>query len=332
MNARNHLLERRRNQVLLSRHVRAVSLRHVPHQQVSISKAVKETSKEVAVEEKNVNVLSEPEVKIEESKKEVKTEKQVKQKKTAEEIAAEKEAKKLAKEEKKKQKAEAKELKKQQKIQDKEDQLNRLIDEPVNSLPLILTNPIKCMEQLATVDYATLSTGKRVVLNAIKWVALCACIGILIENLVNVNPFGFSRMNFTSTAIFTFKIAIYGYVFEILAGFLIAFLASFRKQDKIDRARLVSICTIATPFKIILFVISAVAIKYNNALGIALFVTSLLLCILLTGTGIGKCEIPPRRCLLAIGVAAFVGLYFFGAYFSLFAPNVVEILKNIMNI
>lgn len=327
MNKRESLLKRRRNQVLKNRHVRAVSMRHVPHQTVSLSKKAT-VKKETLVVEKKTKLFNKVE--------KVKTPKPVKQpkpKKTAEQIAQEKEAKRLAKEEKKKQKAINKALKKQQRIQDKEDQLNRLIDEPTASILLILTNPIKCIEQLATVDYATLSKGQRVVLNLIKWVALSSCLGILIENLVNTNPFGFSRMNFTSTALLTFKLAIYGYAFEIIAGYLISFLASFRKQDKIDRARMISICTIATPFKILLFIISAIAIQYNTSIGLAVFGASLLLTILLTGEGLGRCGgLPPRRCLLAIGITTFVAIYLFGAYFGIFASNVVEILKNIMNI
>lgn len=325
MNKREALLNRRRNKVLKNRHVRAVSMRHIPHQSVVIKKKTNTEVKPVV--EKKISLFE----KVEKVKP-VKPVKQPKPKKTPEEIAKEKEAKLLAKQEKKKQKEINKALKKQQRIQDKEDQLNRLIDEPTASLFLILTNPIKCIEQLSTVDYATLSKGQRVVLNLVKWIALSSCIGILIENLVNTNPFGFSRMNFTSTALLTFKLAIYGYAFEIAAGYLIAFLATFRKEDKIDRARMVSICSIAAPFKILMFIVSAIALKYNTSLGIAIFGASILLTILMTGEGLGKCGLPPRRCLLAIGVTTFVALYLFGGYFSLFASNVVEILKNIMNI
>ena len=60
MNRKLHLLNRRRNNVLVARHVRAVSLRHVPHQYVyvNVKKEVQDVEKieTSVVEEKNKTV------------------------------------------------------------------------------------------------------------------------------------------------------------------------------------------------------------------------------------------------------------------------------------
>ena len=49
MNRKLHLLNRRRNNVLVARHVRAVSLRHVPHQYVCVN-VKKEVQKDEKIE------------------------------------------------------------------------------------------------------------------------------------------------------------------------------------------------------------------------------------------------------------------------------------------
>ena len=127
MNRKLHLLNRRRNNVLVARHVRAVSLRHVPHQYVCVN-----VKKEVQKDEK----IETPVVVI----------RQVKKQPTAEEKKEQKRLEKQAKNQKAK-------AKKARKYQEKEDALNRLIDEPSNSLFLMMINPLLCMDRVADVEY-----------------------------------------------------------------------------------------------------------------------------------------------------------------------------------
>lgn len=303
MNQRLHLLNRRRNNVLISRHVRAVSLRHVPYRYV-------ETKKPTVLPEQNVVV----EEKIEEIKEEKPVLKEIKKEKTKE-----KKPKKTRKE------------KKAQKAKDKEDRLNRLIDEPTNSLSLLFSNPLLCMERVGKVDYATLSTGQRIVLHVIKWLSIGYCIGLSIAKFINVDPFGFARMNFTATANLSAKIAVFGLTFEILCGYLISAMNN-ATGNTIDRARMVSICSIATPFKVLMFVISAVLLEVYTPIGIACFVCASILSIMLTAFGLSKTSLSPRRTMFVIALCIIISTTLFGGYFSLLCKDVVEILNNIMNI
>ena len=322
MNRRLQLLNRRRDNVLLSRHVRAVSLRHVPHQCVVVSK----TKKAVEINNEEVVSVVEPIVEKVEQKEEPKKEVVKKVKKT---VSAEEKKQQKSKEKQKKQAKKAK--KKAQKIQDKEDALERLIDEPTTSLWLILSNPILCIERLGTVDYATLSSAQRTLLNIIKWIAFSACFGVLISNFINVNPFGFARLNFSATALLTAKIAVFAFFAELFIVYLIYLLCNSKKCS-VDKGRMVSISAIAAPAKIILFVVSAIVINVNSAIGMALFLASTVISIMLSAFALSKTELPPRRCMLAIGVGLFISLVLFGFYFSYVAKDVIKIFYNIMNI
>ncbi len=322
MNRRLQLLNRRRNNVLLSRHVRAVSLRHVPHQFVVKSKALK-TEEVVQEKEPVVEQVVEKVEKKEEPKKAVV--KKVKKKTLTPE---EKKAKKL----KEKQKKEAQKAKKKaQKLQDKEDALERLINEPTTSLFLILTNPILCIERLGTVDYATLSGAQRTILNIVKWIAFSACFGIMVSGFINANPFGFARMNFTSTALFTAKIALFAFVVELFVVYLIHLFCNTKKTP-VDKARMVSISAIGAPFKVVLYIVSAIVMYFNIWFGIAVFVPSIIISIMLSAFALSKTELAPRKCMLAIGVGLVVSFLLFGVYFSYACKDVIKILYNIMNI
>ena len=89
MNRKLHLLNRRRNNILLSRHVRAVSLRHVPHQYVCVN-VKKEVQKDEKIETPVVEKTNE---KVEKAGK-AEVVRQVKKQPAAEE---KKEQKRLAK-------------------------------------------------------------------------------------------------------------------------------------------------------------------------------------------------------------------------------------------
>ena len=143
MNRKLHLLNRRRNNVLVARHVRAVSLRHVPHQYVCVN-VKKEVQKDEKIETPVVEKANE---KVEKADK-FEVIRQVKKQPTAEEKKEQKRLEKQANNQKAK-------AKKARKYQEKEDALNRLIDEPSNSLFLMMINPLLCMDRVADVDYAT---------------------------------------------------------------------------------------------------------------------------------------------------------------------------------
>ena len=302
MNQRLHLLNRRRNNILISRHVRAVSLRHVPYRYVETKHT--EILEEKKVEEKQVPEIKEEKPVIKEVKKESK--KETPSKKTRKE-------------------------KKAEKIKDKEDRLERLINEPQNSLLQLLSNPLLCMEREGKVDYATLSTGQRVVLNIVKWLSIGYCIGSFIAKFIDVDPFGFARMNFSATAALSAKLALYGFIFEVICGYLIS-IANNATRNLIDRARMVSICSIATPFKVLMFVVSAILIEINMGLGIACFLCASVLSIMLSAFGLSKTKLSPRRSMLVIAICVFVAVFLLGGYFSLTCKNVIEILNNILNI
>ena len=311
MNQRLQLLNRRRNTVLLARHTRVVSMRHVPHQyviqNVHTKKAVK-TKYEVEtpiIEETQVEVVKET------KKESILVEKKPNKKKTN--------------------KKNLKAKRKAQKLKDKEDALNRLIDEPTTSIFLLITNPILCIEKVGTVDYATLSAGQRVVLNIVKWIVFSACIASVISGYINIDPFGFARLNFTASANLAFKIALYAFVFEILIVYLIYYLCNSRKNP-IDRARMCSVVSIATPFKIVLFVFSAIVLQSNVGIGTAMFIASCLICFMLTAFGLSKTKLPPRRCLLAIFIGLVIAFALFIPYFNFVAKDVVNIFMNILNI
>ncbi len=308
MNQRLQLLNRRRNTVLLARHTRVVSMRHVPHQYVVHSSKPKKTIETKITLDTPI---------LEESNKTVEV--------------VEKIQKEQAIVKKKPKKKNSKSKKKAQKLKDKEDLLNRLIDEPKTSIFSLLTNPILCIEKVGTVDYATLSMGQRVVLNIMKWIALSVCIASVISGYINIAPFGFSRLNFTASANLAFKIAVYGFVFEVAIVYLIYYLCNSRKHP-IDRSRMCSIVSIGTPFKIVLFVFSAIILQNNVGIGAAFFVASCLICFLLTGYGLSKTRLPQRRCLLALFVGLFVSLALFIPYFNFIAKDVVKIFMNILNI
>lgn len=311
MNQRLHLLNRRRNTVLVSRHVRAVSLRHVPYRYVE-TKQPSELVEQNAVAEEKVEEIKEEKPVSKEEKKPIL--KEIKKEETKE-----KKPKKTRKE------------KKAQKAKDKEDRLNRLIDEPTNSVSLIFSNPLLCMERVGRVDYATLSTGQRIVLNVIKWLSIGYCIGLSIGKFINVDPFGFARMNFTSTANLSAKIAVYGFFFEILGGYLISAINN-ATGNSIDRARMVSVCSIAAPFKVLMFVNSAALLEVYMPIGIACFVCASVLSIMLTAFGLSKTKLSPRRTVFVIALVIILATVLFGGYFSLLCKDVVEILENIMNI
>ncbi len=319
MNRKLHLLNRRRNNVLVARHVRAVSLRHVPHQYVCVN-----VKKEVQdVEKIETPVVEEKNKTVEEVNK-VEVIKPVKKQPTAEEKKEQKRLEKQAKN----QKAKAKKARKYQK---KEEALNRLIDEPSNSLFLMMINPLLCMDRVADVDYATLSAGQRCVLNILKWIAFSSCIAMGISHLINLEPFGFARLNFTATANLAFKIAAYGFIFEYLITYLIK-LACTNKTILVDRDRMVSICTIAVPFKIVMYVISACLIAYNTMIGYAFFFTAAFVSILLTGYGLNKTSLPHKRAMLALIAGIFVAMSVFGMYFTFIAKDIIQIFMNILNI
>lgn len=312
MNRRLHLLNRRRQNVLLTRHIRAVSVRHIPHQFVCIPKKIEEVKQEeklVVVEEKKAEPVVE--------KKEV--------------VKVDKEAKKAEKLARKEDKKRQKQLKKQQKLQDKEDRLNRLIDEPENSIFLLMSDPTRCIYNTSSVDYATLSLGTRVVWNVLKWIAIAACVAIWIAGFINANPFGFARFNFTSTAMLAAKLAIFGYIGEIVCGYLIAFVSKTSKVN-VDRARLVSLCTLAAPLEIVLFAISAALIHFFSPIGITVFVASIAITCLLTGYSLFLVKVPPRRTILAVFITVAAFTFLIGPYFSLFIEDVLLIFQNIMNI
>ncbi len=310
MNQRLQLLNRRRNTVLLARHTRVVSMRHIPHQYVQKVHTKKDIEIKLQVE---TPIIEETQVEVvEEIKKEsVLIEKKPKKKKPNKKVLKEK--------------------KKAEKLKDKEDKLNRLIDEPTTSIFLLLTNPVLCMEKVGTVDYATLSTGQRVVLNIIKWIVFSTCIASVISGYINIDPFGFARLNFTASANLAFKIAVYGYLFEILTIYLIYYLCNSRKNP-IDRARMCSIVSISTPFKIALFVLSAIVLQKNVGIGAAIFIASCLICFMLTAFGLSETKLPPRRCLVAIFVGLVIALALFIPYFNFIAKDVVKIFMNILNI
>lgn len=312
MNQRLHLLNRRRKNILEARHVRAVSLRHVPYHFGSMPKKNIE-------KENDVEVINEVKVEQEVKKQPENTRK------------IEKEAKKAEKKAEKEKKKEKKLLRKQQKIQDKEDLLNRLIDEPEHNLFFLLKDPIRCIDNNARVDYAVLSTGTRVVWNTIKWIAISACIAICIAGFINANPFGFARLNFTSTSVLAAKLMVFGYLAEIVTGFGIACISKTRKES-FDRARMVSLCTLATPCKILMFTISAICIHYVSEVGIALFAASCVLSLLMTGFSLFKANVSPRRTMLVIFLVVFASTYLIGPYFSMFAEDILHIFQNIMNI
>lgn len=319
MNRKLHLLNRRRNNVLVARHVRAVSLRHVPHQYVyvNVKKEVQDAEKieTPVVEEKNKTV---------EEVNKAEVIKPVKKQPTAEEKKEQKRLEKQAKVQKAK-------AKKARKRQDKEDALNRLIDEPSNSLILMMINPLLCMDRVADVDYATLSAGQRCVLNILKWIAFSSCIAMGISHLINLEPFGFARLNFTATANLAFKIAAYGFIFEYLITYLIKLVCT-NKNTPVDRDRMVSICTIAVPFKIVMYVISACLIAYNTMVGYAFFFTAVFVSILLTGYGLNKTALPQKRAMAAIIAGVFVAMSVFGMYFTFIAKDIIQIFVNILNI
>ena len=105
MNRKLHLLNRRRNNILLSRHVRAVSLRHVPHQYVCVN-VKKEVQKDERIETPVVEKTNE---KVEKAGK-AEVIRQVKKQPTAEEKKEQKRLEKQAKN----QKAKAKKARKYQ--------------------------------------------------------------------------------------------------------------------------------------------------------------------------------------------------------------------------
>ena len=187
------------------------------------------------------------------------------------------------------------------------------------------------MDRVADVDYATLSGGQRCVLNILKWIAFSSCIAMGISHLINLEPFGFARLNFTATANLAFKIAAYGFIFEYLITYLIK-LACTNKTILVDRDRMVSICTIAVPFKIVMYVISACLIAYNTMIGYAFFFTVAFVSILLTGYGLNKTPLPHKRAMLALIAGIFVAMSVFGMYFTFIAKDIIQIFMNILNI
>ncbi len=310
MNQRLQLLNRRRNTVLLSRHTRVVSMRHVPHQYVVQNVHPKKIVK--------TEIQGETPI-VEEIEKKVEVVQEVKKEK----VSVEKKPKKKKQYSKSKRKA--------QKLKDKEDLLNRLIDEPTINIFMLLTNPIQCMEKVGDVDYATLSMGQRVVFNIIKWIAFSACVAGVISGYINIAPFGFARLNFTSSANLAAKIAVYGFVFEIAIVHLIYYVCNSRKNP-IDRSRMCSIVSIGTPFKIVLFVLSAIVLQNNVGIGSAIFFTTCLISFLLTGYGLSKTKLPAFRSLLTIIVGLVIALSLFIPYFNFIAKDVVQIFMNILNL
>ena len=164
-----------------------------------------------------------------------------------------------------------------------------------------------------------------------KWIAFSSCIAIGISHLINLEPFGFARLNFTATANLAFKIAAYGFIFEYLITYLIK-LACTNKTILVDRDRMVSICTIAVPFKIVMYVISACLIAYNTMIGYAFFFTAAFVSILLTGYGLNKTSLPHKRAMLALIAGIFVAMSVFGMYFTFIAKDIIQIFMNILNI
>lgn len=315
MNDRSYLLKRRRSYILRQRKVRSVSCRHLSvHYDTSAKpviiedtpayqEAVKEEQVVLNVEKKDIEKPLEQPVSKPSVKEETKEEK-------SEEV-------KLSRKEKKK--------------QEKEEILNLLIDEPEINLFKMIANPLKCMDEVAELDYATLSSGQRTVMNIFKWLAIGGALAMPISEIIDINPYGFSRMNFTSTSILAFKFALFGFFSEFILFFAISALC-MEKGKRTDRARLVSIYTYGAPLEIILFALSAVSMRLNLTCGIALLTASLLASLYMKSYGISKSDLARKRLIFGLILFGFLFVLLFFAYAEFACSDVIKILKNIMNI
>lgn len=319
MNDRSYLLKRKRSNILKQRKTRPVSCRHQYTHDYSFQKSNDLNIKEITPVQEEKVLIQETEEVVEDIHSEVQKETAVQETVPQEEPVIPEEP------------AEKKLTRKERKKQEKEEIINLLIDEPDIQFLNMLFNPLACMDQVSELDYATLSGGQRFIMNLFKWLAIGACFAMPIMKIVDINPYGFSRLNFTSTSMIAFAFALYGFISEGLIMFLISLLCISKKQP-VERKRVVSIYTYGAPLETLLFVISTIIMYFQLPLGIACEIGSIAVAMYLKAYGISKSCLAQKRFLLGLLVLTILSTLLFFFYAEIVGSDVIKIFKNIMNL
>ena len=221
---------------------------------------------------------------------------------------------------------------KEKRQQARDESVQDLIDTPHSGVLEMLTRPATSMEKVSMVDDLTISPMMIFIMNFVKWFGFGEFLAGLAKQLVNTETLGFERIGFNQEVMMALKVTVFCLLAEYAADFVISIVSGLLKRP-VKMMKITEINGRSSLFMAVLFIASAVLLRFNTAAAAGLFIGSCVIGLILKGFSLDlflSLSKNMQAAILLVCTAAigFAGYKFFGFAFS----EIIDILKTALSL
>lgn len=212
------------------------------------------------------------------------------------------------------------------------DELNFLASQPHSSFFQLILDPFGSVERAVHYDGNEYTLISCFVLNVIKWLLVGYVPATVVARIVNRSAFSFAKITFSTMSSLAFRIAAFGFAFELFMYWLIWFMSSMR-DNRLKFSKIYSIHSHAIVFEIFMIAAGLLIGKFNITIGIAICLAALCIGFALNTYVLVRSFRAQKKWVGILLVVLIICFFFlFDKYLFSVCGDIIYILKDILNI
>lgn len=192
--------------------------------------------------------------------------------------------------------------------------------------------PAYTIDRLSKNHDTSMMLVSALVRNGIHWITLWYFLSSILAYYINLNPFSFTRMNFTDTAVMSFKLAFLCFVLEGLYFVILGLIANVRVKYNY-RHLVASLTAISITLPSILFVLASIVLTRSFLVGLCIGVIAIVMDIYLHIQVLMKSAPFATTAQMIVLILMFVVFVVVGYFYvPITMQSTIEIFKTILNL